>query len=137
MAFCVYILASRQRGTLYASVSNDLARRVHEHREKAGSTFTRRYGVTRLVYYETLDSPDTAITREKRLKRWPRAWKVQAIEKPNPDWRDLYEDLNRQSLACGSRRWIPDQVGDDCRSGLIDCIATNTVIPDKRSKAVR
>lgn len=95
MAFYVYILASRQRGTLYAGVTNDLARRVHEHREKDGSTFTRRYGVTRLVYYEPHDSPDAAIAREKRLKRWPRAWKVQAIEKHIPDWLDLYEDLNR------------------------------------------
>ncbi|MEL7528775.1 MAG: GIY-YIG nuclease family protein [Pseudomonadota bacterium] len=95
MAFYVYILASRQHGTLYIGVTNDLARRVHEHKEKAGSTFTRRYGVTRLVYYETYESPDAAIAREKRLKRWPRAWKIQVIEKHNPDWLDLYEDLNR------------------------------------------
>ncbi|WP_299472917.1 GIY-YIG nuclease family protein [uncultured Roseibium sp.] len=95
MAFFVYILASRQHGTLYTGVTNDLARRVHEHREKAGSAFTRRYGVTHLVYYETFDTPDTAIAREKRLKRWPRAWKVQTIEKFNREWRELYEDLNR------------------------------------------
>ncbi|MBG6208367.1 putative endonuclease [Labrenzia sp. EL_126] len=95
MAFYVYILASRQNGTLYTGVTNDLARRVHEHREKSGSVFTRRYDVTRLVYYEIFDSPDAAIPREKRLKRWPRDWKIQAIEKHNPEWRDLYEDLNR------------------------------------------
>ncbi|WP_281927235.1 GIY-YIG nuclease family protein [Roseibium album] len=95
MAFYVYILASRQNGTLYTGVTNDLARRVHEHREKSGSVFTRRNDVTRLVYYEIFDSPDAAIAREKRLKRWPRDWKIQAIEKHNPEWRDLYEDLNR------------------------------------------
>ena len=93
--FYVYILASRWHGTLYTGVTNDLARRVHEHRQKTGSAFTRRYGVTRLVCYETFDSSETAIAREKRLKRWPRVWKVQAIEKHNPDWCDLYEDLNR------------------------------------------
>jgi putative endonuclease len=69
MAFYVYILASRQRGTLYTGITNDLARRVHEHREKSASGFTQRYGVTHLVYYETFDEPDLAIAREKRLKR--------------------------------------------------------------------
>ncbi|TYC55753.1 GIY-YIG nuclease family protein [Rhodobacterales bacterium] len=95
MMFFVYVLASRQRGTLYTGVTNDLARRVHEHREKTASGFTRRYDVTRLVYYETFDTPDAAIAREKRLKRWPREWKIQAIENFNPGWQDLYEDLNR------------------------------------------
>ncbi|WP_417667287.1 GIY-YIG nuclease family protein [Roseibium sp.] len=95
MAFYVYVLASRQRGTLYTGVTSDLARRVHEHREKTGSGFTRRYDVTRLIYYETYETPDEAIRREKRLKRWPRDWKIRTIEAFNPDWRDLYEDLNR------------------------------------------
>jgi len=95
MAFFVYILASRQRGTLYTGVTNDLARRVYEHREKASNGFTRRYDVTRLVYCETFETALAAIAREKRLKRWPREWKVQAIEAFNPEWRDLYEDLNR------------------------------------------
>ncbi|MBO6894218.1 MAG: GIY-YIG nuclease family protein [Roseibium sp.] len=95
MAFYVYILASRQRGTLYTGVTNELARRVHEHREKTAAGFTRRYDVSRLVYYEVFDEPDLAIAREKRLKRWNRAWKIEAIERFNPEWRDLYEDLNR------------------------------------------
>ncbi|WP_150524192.1 GIY-YIG nuclease family protein [Roseibium sediminis] len=95
MAYYIYILASRQRGTLYVGVTNDLARRVHEHREKQADGFTRQHGVTRLVYYETFGSPEEAIAREKRLKRWNRAWKIQAIEAFNPDWEDLYEDLNR------------------------------------------
>ena len=96
MAFFVYILASRKHGTLYTVVTNDLARRVHEHREKAESGFTRRYDVTRLVYYETSETALEAIAREKRLKPWPREWKIQAIEAVNPEWLDLYEDLNRQ-----------------------------------------
>ncbi|MEJ8474554.1 GIY-YIG nuclease family protein [Roseibium algae] len=95
MAFYVYILASRQHGTLYTGVTKDLARRVHEHRGKTNKGFTDRYNVTRLVYYEVFDTPHTAIAREKRLKRWPRSWKIQAIEILNPDWRDLYGDLNR------------------------------------------
>ncbi|WP_269580682.1 GIY-YIG nuclease family protein [Roseibium sp. Sym1] len=95
MAFFVYVLASRQRGTLYVGVTNNLSLRVYQHRDGSGSGFTRRYKVTRLVYYETHEVPEEAIAREKRLKRWPRAWKIQAIEQFNPDWRDLYEDLNR------------------------------------------
>ncbi|WP_305987265.1 GIY-YIG nuclease family protein [Roseibium sp. MMSF_3544] len=95
MTYFVYILASRQRGTLYTGITNDLARRVYEHRQKIGSTFVSKYDVTRLVYYENFETPDAAIAREKRLKRWPREWKIKAIEDFNPEWRDLYEDLNR------------------------------------------
>lgn len=95
MSFYVYLLANRRQGTFYVGVTNSLARRVYEHREKIGSDFTRRYGVDQLVYYEVYEAPDDAIRREKRLKRWPRAWKIKTVEAFNPDWRDLYEDLNR------------------------------------------
>ena len=95
MAFYVYLLASRRNGTFYIGVTNDLARRTHEHREKQAASFTQRYNVTRLVYYETYGTAEEAIRREKRLKRWPRAWKLREIETFNPTWRDLYEDLNR------------------------------------------
>ncbi|WP_428522174.1 GIY-YIG nuclease family protein [Roseibium sp.] len=95
MAFYVYLLASRKNGTFYTGVTNNLARRIHEHREKQAEGFTRRYDVTRLVHYEVFETPEDAIRREKRLKRWPRAWKIKTIEAANPDWRDLYEDLNR------------------------------------------
>ncbi|MFN3130354.1 GIY-YIG nuclease family protein [Roseibium sp.] len=95
MAFYVYLLASRKNGTFYTGVTNNLARRIHEHREKQAEGFTRRYDVTRLVHYEVFETPEDAIRREKRLKRWPRAWKIRTIEAANPDWRDLYEDLNR------------------------------------------
>jgi len=95
MTYFVYILASRQHGTLYTGVTNDLARRIHEHRNGAARSFSRQYRVSRLVYYEAFDDPESAIAREKNLKRWRRAWKIQAIEKTNPRWRDLHEDLNR------------------------------------------
>lgn len=94
MRFFVYILASRKHGTLYTGVTNDIGRRVWEHREKASEGFTARYGVSRLVYYEGFDRIIDAIAREKRLKRRPRAWKIQAIEQANPEWADLYEDLH-------------------------------------------
>ncbi len=89
----VYILAGRKHGTLYVGVTNDLARRVSEHRLGEIPGFTSRYGVKRLVYYETFERFDDAILREKRLKRWPRAWKVQAIERTNPEWVDLWEEI--------------------------------------------
>ncbi len=95
MTYWVYILASGRNGTLYVGVTNDLARRVQEHREGAVPGFTRTYGVTRLVHAEAYEDIRTAIEREKRLKRWRRAWKLALIEDGNSDWRDLYFDLNR------------------------------------------
>lgn len=94
MPYFVYILASRQNGTLYVGVTNDVARRVFEHREDQAGSFTRRHGVHRLVYVEAHDDIGFAIQREKRIKRWQRRWKLDLIERENPDWRDLYEDIN-------------------------------------------
>ena len=93
MSYYVYILASRKNGTLYTGVTNDIARRIHEHRTGVASEFTRRYGVNILVYVETHDDVEIAIAQEKRIKRWRRAWKIELIEKDNPDWRDLFDDL--------------------------------------------
>lgn len=87
--FHVCILASRPRGTLYVGVTSDLERRLSEHRFGAVHSFTRQYAVHRLVHVETFADPIEAISREKRLKKWPRAWKLQLIEAANPDWRDL------------------------------------------------
>lgn len=92
--YYVYILASQRNGTLYVGVTNGLARRVFEHREGVIPGFTKRYGVKRLVHYETFSDVTTAIWRETRLKKWKRAWKLELIEKNNPDWNDLYETLN-------------------------------------------
>jgi putative endonuclease len=88
--FYVYILASRIGGTLYIGVTNDLVRRVGEHKLKIAESFTKRYEVIRLVYFEVFDQIEQAIHREKRLKKWSRAWKISLIEKENPNWIDLY-----------------------------------------------
>lgn len=95
MAYWVYILASRKHGTLYIGVTNDIARRVGEHRQGMGSKFVTKYKVFRLVYVEAFDEIERAIQREKTMKEWPRAWKVRTIEKANPEWNDLYENINR------------------------------------------
>jgi putative endonuclease len=92
-SFWVYILASRVGGTLYIGVTNDLVRRVYEHRSKLVPGFTRRYGVERLVYFEQFSTAEAAITREKQLKKRNRAWKIQLIEGCNPNWDDLYEGI--------------------------------------------
>jgi putative endonuclease len=93
MAYYVYILASRKDGVTYIGVTNDLVRRVYEHRIKAVPGFTSRYNITRLVWFEIYDDPISAISREKELKKWKRSWKVQLIEAQNPEWKDLYESI--------------------------------------------
>jgi len=91
--YYVYILASKIGGTLYIGVTNDLIRRVYEHREKLATGFTKKYGVACLVYFEQHSDIDAAIQREKRLKKWNRAWKIQLIEESNPNWMDLYPGI--------------------------------------------
>jgi putative endonuclease len=90
---CVYLLASRRNGTLYVGVTSDIARRAFEHREGLIAGFTRRYGVKMLVYYEFFATMPDAIRREKQIKEWRRAWKIELIERTNPEWRDLYDGL--------------------------------------------
>ena len=92
-SYYVYILASKIGGTLYIGVTNDLVRRVGEHKLKIVEGFTKKYDVVRLVHFEQFDDPETAIKREKRLKKWPRAWKVSLIEQHNPHWNDLYAEI--------------------------------------------
>jgi putative endonuclease len=89
----VYMMASQKRGTIYIGVTNDLARRIPEHKSGKGSRFTARYGVRRLVWYEEHHDIRDAIQREKSLKRWLRRWKVELIEKTNPDWNELFVGL--------------------------------------------
>ena len=89
----VYILLNKPNGILYIGVTNDLIRRVYEHKQKRVEGFTQKYGLDRLVYYEAHDSITAAIEREKRMKDWKRAWKVQSILEKNAGWRDLYEEL--------------------------------------------
>jgi putative endonuclease len=90
----VYILASQRNGTLYIGVTSDLQRRASEHNNDLIEGFTKRYGVHRLVYYELHQDMVSAITREKQMKKWNRAWKLELIEKQNPEWRDLWKDIN-------------------------------------------
>jgi putative endonuclease len=91
----VYMLASGQHGTLYVGVTNDLVRRVWEHREGLVDGFTKKYTVKRLVWYEAHSNPGAAIQREKRLKRWRRDWKIRLIEEENLLWSDLYESITK------------------------------------------
>jgi putative endonuclease len=91
--FYVYILANRIGGTLYIGVTNDLIRRVAEHRLKEVEGFTKKYEISRLLYFEQFDDAENAIRREKRLKKWNRAWKIRLIEEHNPNWDDLYPDI--------------------------------------------
>ena len=89
----VYILASKKNGTLYVGVTSDLIKRIWEHREHLVTGFTDRYHVTQLVYYELTDSMYSAISREKKLKKWRRQWKINLIENQNPEWRDLWDEI--------------------------------------------
>ena len=91
--YFVYLLARKRNGTLYTGVTNNLLKRVDEHKNNLVPGFTSKYGVHNLVYYERYSSINDAITREKRVKKWKRAWKIELIEKSNSEWRDLFNDL--------------------------------------------
>ncbi|MCB9210889.1 MAG: GIY-YIG nuclease family protein [Ignavibacteriales bacterium] len=97
----VYILASERNGTLYIGITSSLAKRIYEHKNKLIEGFTKKYDVNNLVYYEETSDVNSAIAREKQLKKWNRRWKLELIEKQNPNWIDLAED------------WIPSQAGND------------------------
>jgi putative endonuclease len=87
------MLASKVGGTIYVGVTNDLVRRCFEHREKLAEGFTEKYDAHRLVYFESFEDPASSIQREKRLKKWNRRWKIELLEKDNPDWLDLYPSI--------------------------------------------
>jgi putative endonuclease len=91
--FYLYILASRPGGALYVGVTNDLVRRLYEHKHKLIKGFTAQYGIDKLVYFEVYDSVYATIQREKNIKHWPRVWKTRLIAQSNPTWRDLYEEI--------------------------------------------
>jgi len=93
MSYYVYIMASKRNGTLYIGVTNNLLRRVNEHKNGLLLGFTKKYKVYNLVYYEVTSSIESAIVREKQLKKWNRQWKIDLIEKDNISWRDLFQDL--------------------------------------------
>ena len=89
----VYILASKRNGTLYIGVTSNLQKRAWEHKNDFAQGFTKRYGVHRLVYFELCEDMMSAIRREKQMKKWNRAWKLELIERQNPGWRDLWEEI--------------------------------------------
>ncbi|GAB3351713.1 GIY-YIG nuclease family protein [Lysobacter tyrosinilyticus] len=90
---CVYLLASSPRGTLYVGVTSDLIKRIWQHQNHLVDSFTSKYGTNLLVWYEMHATMDSAIAREKAIKAWKRLWKIELIEKSNPEWRDLYPDI--------------------------------------------
>ena len=91
--YYVYILASKRNDTLYVGVTSDLIKRVYEHKNNLVTGFTQKYDVHNLVYYEVTESIESALRREKQLKKWKREWKIRLIEKGNPEWKDLYQEL--------------------------------------------
>jgi putative endonuclease len=99
--YYVYILASKKNGTLYIGMTNNLQKRLSEHKNKIVPGFSQKYNIDKLVYFEITSDVKSAIAREKQLKKWNRKWKLELIEKSNPQWKDLSED------------WIPSQAGND------------------------
>ena len=93
MPYYIYILTNKRHGTFYTGVTNDLPRRIFEHKEKLADGFTKKYGLTMLVYYEIYEDIRDAIAREKLIKKWKRSFKIDAVEKLNPQWKDLYFEL--------------------------------------------
>ena len=93
--YYVYLTASQKHGTLYLGVTNNLVRRIHEHKTKVVPGFTAQYNVVRLVWFESYDDPTNAITREKDTKKWRRDWKIRLIEEDNPEWLDLHPSITR------------------------------------------
>lgn len=93
--YFVYILAKERNSTFYVGMTSNLPKRIWEHKNEVADGFTRKYGVKTLVYFEIYNDPKQAIKREKRLKKWPRTWKISVIEDMNPEWSDLYDDICR------------------------------------------
>ncbi len=93
--FCVYILASKRNGTLYTGVTSNLVQRVWQHKNDEADSFTKKHQVHTLVWFEQHENAESAITREKQIKEWKRKWKLELIEKDNPTWRDLYDEITQ------------------------------------------
>ena len=91
--FCVYIMSNKRNGTLYTGVTSDLTRRVYEHKNNLVDGFTKKYGIHKLVWHEQHETAESAITREKQIKKWNRKWKLELIETNNSLWKDLYDEL--------------------------------------------
>ena len=106
--YFVYILASKRNGTIYIGVTSNLPKRIWEHKNNLVEGFTKKYNVHNLVYFEQTENVNSALLREKQLKKWKREWKIELIEKDNPQWKDLYEKiLDKYNLIV----WIPAFAG--------------------------
>lgn len=92
--FYIYILTNKPFGVFYVGVTSNLSKRIYEHKTKAVEGFTKKYHLDKLVYYEIAETAEAAINREKKLKRWPREWKINMISQLNPDWNDLYDTIS-------------------------------------------
>jgi putative endonuclease len=104
---CVYLLARSSHGTFYTGVTSNLVQRIHQHRDGTVDGFTARYGIKRLVWFEQHETMETAILREKQIKRWARAWKYDLVNAMNPTWRDLAEDFGFDPLPLGKSKAGP------------------------------
>ena len=103
--FFVYIITNKRNGTLYTGHTDDLGQRILEHKDKAGTGFSAKYGCDQLVWFETHESRDGAFKRERQIKKWDRRWKLEAIEILNRPWEDLYDGLTEDSVYCDARRY--------------------------------
>ncbi|MBJ7484787.1 GIY-YIG nuclease family protein [Brevundimonas sp.] len=110
MAFYTYIVASGRNGTIYAGSTEDLIARVSQHKARTFVGFTAEHSVDQLVWYEIHDSRDAAFKRERRIKKWNRVWKLELIEKANPAWHDLYDELRLGGLS-DAQDWVPASAG--------------------------
>lgn len=116
--YFVYLQTNRRNGTFYVGVTNDLPRRCMQHRARVGDAFTKRYGIKHLVWFESHSDPREATRREKRIKKWPRAWKLRVIEELNPEWRDLSYALGgRPDLGLSARSGPPHKAGVTTSAG--------------------
>ena len=106
---CVYLLARASHSTFYTGVTSNLIQRIHQHRSGAFGGFTARWNIKRLVWFEVHETMESAIQREKQIKRWRRQWKYDLVAKDNPAWRDLAEDFGFERLALGKGRQAPAQ----------------------------
>jgi putative endonuclease len=109
MEYFVYILASKRNGTLYTGITDNLLRRVIEHKEKLNSGFTEKYGVDKLVYFEVYKYIDEAIKREKNIKKWKREWKIKLIETENKEWKDLFYDIANEDEIIEMRKFMKEK----------------------------
>jgi len=126
----VYILASKRRGTLYIGVTSNLVQRIWQHREALVEGFTQRYGIKTLVWFEQHATMESAIGRERAMKKWLRLWKLELVERSNPDWRDLWSDI----AGLTPTLVVPAEAGTHSQSGAVDSRVRGNDGPVERAR---